>query len=306
MARRDGREAPAQPLHTGARGHVGNVDSEYGGALPQWRPLSARGQADSRFDTLHEGLPTWIHASAVGWIQPTFQGEFGDRLATLQNVLRLELQLNWQSQHHAYTDLLNRIQQDGELALDVLDYLVYLVDESHAKELGGILTLGGSAWEVTPDGSGRHQLTRRAVGPVVESIEAMRTPSQRAHQHLVAAWSALMGRNPNPSTAYGEAIRAVEAAAKPVVTRDDPSATLGKIIAAIRDKPSKWTVVLAKSSPEQVADMADLIWQGQLDRHGSDDPDAPLSVSQEEADAAFHIALALVRLFVSCGIKPVA
>jgi hypothetical protein len=48
--------------------------------------------------------------------------------------------------------------------------------------------------------------------------------------------------------------------------------------------------------------MAAMIWTGQLDRHGTDDPAAPLNVDQAEADAAFHIALALVRLFVSAAI----
>ena len=114
-----------------------------------------------------------------------------------------------------------------------------------------------------------------------------------------------MGRNPNPSVAYSQAIKATEAAAKPVVTPTDDLATLGKIIRAIRDRPAKWTVVLDKASPGQIADMADLIWKGPVDRHGSDDPNAPLAVTQEEADAAFHIALGLVRIFVSGAITAV-
>jgi len=40
------------------------------------------------------------------------------------------------------------------------------------------------------------------------------------------------------------------------------------------------------------------VWKGQLDRHGTDDETVPLSVSPEQADAAFSTCLNLVRLFV--------
>lgn len=43
--------------------------------------------------------------------------------------------------------------------------------------------------------------------------------------------------------------------------------------------------------------MLAMIWQSQFDRHGTHDESVPLSVSQEQADAAVHISLALVRLF---------
>ena len=115
-----------------------------------------------------------------------------------------------------------------------------------------------------------------------------------------------MGRNPDPSRAYNEAIRAVEVVAAPVVIPDDPKATLGKIIKAMEDKPSKWTVDLVEATPEQVTGMAAMIWQAQFDRHGTDDEDVPLNVSQEQADAAVHVAIALVRLFAGGHITRVA
>jgi hypothetical protein len=64
---------------------------------------------------------------------------------------------------------------------------------------------------------------------------------------------------------------------------------------AMRDAPAKWAYVLGDL--DVVITMCDSIWTGQLDRHGTDDAAVPLSVSHEQADAAFHVALALVRLF---------
>lgn len=75
------------------------------------------------------------------------------------------------------------------------------------------------------------------------------------------------------------------------------------MIADIRNKPAKWTVVLEGASMENVADLASMIWTSQLDRHGTDDETVPLSVSQDEADAAVHLAIGLVRLFVGGQVK---
>lgn len=192
---------------------------------------------------------------------------------------------------------------DREFALDVLDFCVqHVASESYSEQLGNVLTIGGSEWDVSTSGDQGAHVVRRIPGPIDDSIDAIRTDSERAHHHLEVAWSKLVGRNPDPSTAYRESVRAVESAAKPTVTPNDSTATLGKIIRAIRDKPEKWHVMLDQASSSQIAEMAELLWRGQLDRHGTDDLDAPLNVSQNEADAAFYIALALVRLFTSGAI----
>jgi hypothetical protein len=50
---------------------------------------------------------------------------------------------------------------------------------------------------------------------------------------------------------------------------------------------------------ETVADMLDLVWKGQSDRHGSPDLTAPISVSQEQAEAAMHLAVTVVQWFTT-------
>lgn len=74
----------------------------------------------------------------------------------------------------------------------------------------------------------------------------------------------------------------------------------------MRDKPSKWKLNL---NPEgingitQVVGMMQLLWKSQLDRHGTGDVDAPISVTREESEVALHIAASLVHLFTSGAIR---
>lgn len=277
-----------------------------------FRPLSSRGTADPRFDGPQEGLPDYLLRPVMNWFggllwitEPMYGSVPNvEVLQTLQLALRLPRPLDWSRDgESAIQNLRSRMADDREFALDVLDFFVQRVaTPDYADELGKILEEGGSEWEVVELPDDGRQLAKRVIGPVRETIDSLRNDSERAHHHLSLAWQKLVGRSPDPSGAYREAIRGVEAAAKPVVTPNDPTATLGKIIRAVRDKPEKWVVVLDKSSPGQIADMADLIWRGQLDRHGTDDPDTPLNVTQEEADAAVHIAISLSRLFAGGAI----
>jgi hypothetical protein len=202
-------------------------------------------------------------------------------------------------------DLLSRVtkNEDG-FALDAIDWMLHNSASFHhrktdirkwAESLDDLLRDGGSTWEVT-DVSDGFQLTRRVVGPVVDVLERTATEATRAHAHLAAAWSKLTGRNPDPSGAYREAVRAVEAVAKPIILPDNDQATLGQMVAALRDKPEKWTTTIG--SVADVRAQMEATWTNQLDRHGTDDETVPLNVSPEQADAAFSTCLNLVRLFV--------
>lgn len=281
-----------------------------------FRPLSKRDKPDPRFDGPQKGLPAYLLQPVLRWaVTQLTQQSFtstgwspdAQALSALQVALRLEPVLDWSGGGDtAMESLFQRMQTDSEFALDVLDYLIQDAEWPAVQEIERVLVLGGSEWEVARTASNRPHLAKRVVGPVGDVVDEVRNHSERAHHHLSAAWEKLVGRNPDPSAAYKEAIRAVEAAAKPVVTPDDSEATLGKIVRALRDKPEKWTVVLDGASVEQVARMGEMIWKGQLDRHGTDDPEAPLNVSQDEADAAVHIAISLTRLFASGGVTRVS
>jgi hypothetical protein len=276
----------------------------YRTGVATYRPLSRRG--DPSFDVLVHGVPGHLVEPLAQWFRWVANTEGGHidaaKLQALQNKLRLERPFRW-SGGIAYTwaDLKSRIGSDKSFGLDAADAFLRMgyVSEPLRRYLRMLLRDAGSIWEVTDTDGGRARLTERAPGPVIDAIGAVGDASDRAYRHLRDSWVALMGRQPDSSTAYREAVRAVEAAAKPVVSPANELTTLGTIIRDMRAKPDKWAVGLEHGTPEQVIAMCDLLWKGQVDRHGSDDPDAPLNVTQEEADSAFYLALALVRLFTS-------
>jgi hypothetical protein len=119
---------------------------------------------------------------------------------------------------------------------------------------------------------------------MVDAIEHVRSASERAGDHLSEAWRHLAGRDPLPDQAYFQAVLAVEAAARPIVTPNDSSTTLGRMIGTVDATPSNWTFALGDAS--DVVRPARLLWETHR-RHGTDDREAPMGISQEEADAWF-------------------
>ena len=243
----------------------------------------------------------------LSWARNSFLDSAGNvnvaALNGLQLAFRLERPLAGSGPRDLLADLLTRMDEDDEFALDVLDWMLHCwqhfgadwYSEQWSQRLNELLRKGGSAWEVTTTDDS-YQLTRRAVGPVVDVLEHTAAEATRAHNHLASAWSKLTGRNPDPSGAYREAVRAVEVVAKPIILPSNDKATLGQMISAMRDKPDKWVTTIG--TVDDVRGQMDAAWTSQLDRHGTDDEAVPLNVSPEEADAAFSTCLNLVRQFV--------
>lgn len=287
------------------------------GHVTAWRPLSKRGQSDTRLDDPTEGLPSYLLGPVLGWFYtvcaPNGEVRRG-ALERLQLRFKLEPPLDWSRRgERAVEDLAERMNSDHEFGLDVLDYVLHHIKEftsqyerpvEVAVGLATVLRDGGSAWEVgaLAETGDSFQLLRRAIGPVREVIDSLPAAS-RAHRHLVMAWNRLSGRHPDESAAYREAVRAIEAAAKPVVLPKDDLATLGKMIRAMRDAPDKWTVT--SGTVDDVRRMMEIVWTNQLDRHGTDDESVPLAVSPAQADLAVTLAVTLARLFAGGHVQRV-
>jgi hypothetical protein len=133
--------------------------------------------------------------------------------------------------------------------------------------LDHILATGGSAYHYR---NGR--LERRVDDTAVAAFERVAaTANDEASMHLRRAWTATYGRDPEPSRAYGEAVRAVEAVACPLLLPDDPRPTLGKAIARLRDQAEGWHFVLpgareaAGTRPFRI--MLQLLWTADRSRH---------------------------------------
>lgn len=257
---------------------------------------------------MHEGVPSWLRRSLLDWVigQITDSRHYVDPEDVKWLERRLRLELDW---GRAGPDqLVHMIENDDELLLDVVDALLgrtkWRADNNLNSEAVRLLMMmhdAGSAWGIQETETGHLRLMRRVGESAVADAKQAMEGGTRASHHLRRAWNAAFGRNPNASEAYREAVKAVEASARPVVIPTDPVATLGKVIAAMRDAPQKWQVVLDSArgfdQVGAVIQMCDSLWQGQVDRHGTDEANAPLNVTDKQAEAAVHLAVLLVQWF---------
>jgi hypothetical protein len=267
--------------------------------LSDYRPLSKLGQYDPDLDTLHAEMPPWMVQSIRVWLTPrlssaTQQGSRrarGQVVREMERALRLRVPLDWgrASGQLVHVSVLSLLDQPGPFAMDCVGFFVSREESTAEIEvLNEILRSGGSAWEATRDESG-YRLTRRDLGAAREAITQVEPLASRAHTFLVDSWAAVATREPNANEAYDKAVKAVEAAAHPVVQPNHPTATLGSMLGEMKAHRELWAFVLGDI--DLVIDMADRLWTTHI-RHGTDvrtDHEVP------EADAALHLAIPLVR-----------
>ncbi len=284
-----------------------------------WSPLSRRESQEPERGPV-EGLPPYLFGPVKDWILSALveYDSYGElhvhSLDRFQVKMALDPPLARLAPRDLLNDLSDRMEGDPEFTLDLADYILHEINRfwgdpfvlvQKVEEIKSTLDAGRSVWEpreIREANDLSFELVRRDVGPVRETIASLSRQS-RVHHHLVTALDKLTSRDPDPSGAYREAIRAVEAAAKPVILPGASLATLGTMIRAIEDKPEKWETTIGSIEGIQ-ADM-EAVWTSQLDRHGTDDESVPLSVSPEQADAAFAICLSLTRLFVNGHVRRV-
>jgi hypothetical protein len=187
--------------------------------------------------------------------------------------------------------------------LDVVDAFVGAIEDlALVQPVADAFDFGRSVWRVSPAGRGLERRVSESLTALTDRVA--RASGGSAGNHLRGAWQAAWGLHPDPSKALGEAIKAVECAAIPVVLPRDPGATLGKVIGELRSTSARWVMPMesTKRDPIQsLVGMLELLWHGQSDRHGG--VDLTVAVTQEQAEAALPVAVALVDLFQSRAVR---
>jgi hypothetical protein len=168
-------------------------------------------------------------------------------------------------------------------------------------DLERILRDANSVWRVSETFDGLEERVNETATAAV--LQAIRSANDEAADHLHTAWESTYGRDRKPDTAYGESVLAVEAVANPLVSPKNNQGTLGTIIRDLRNQLNKWELVLKDNSGqpasiEALLSMLTLLWQGQSRHAGS--PNSRRQ-TQEEAEAAFHLAATLVQ-WLSTGV----
>jgi hypothetical protein len=244
--------------------------------------------------------------------------EYWDPVASVirevERICRIETQ--WQGDGKEYSDRTAGLQYlradlyaDEEKFLAAVDLrLSHVSNPAVIEELEVILKDAGSEWRVGQF-KARPALVKRVDDTVQHAAEVLAKLGTRPGKLLGEAWGYAFSMHTNPSSAYRSAVRAVEAAAAPVLTPKDPQPSLGKMITALRDGMAKWRfafTVDSKVDPKKVlVDMMQLLWTNDYARHIDVDPAAPLNVSQEEAETAVVLALTLINWFTSGAIEKI-
>jgi hypothetical protein len=291
----------------------------------EWVPFHVRHDpaGAKAYEALRDGIPGSLRTSVAAWVKKAINIlSGGDKEAYRGIHLLLERTLDIESLDWRYdgTDLHSSLVAEmfgnEDLGLSVLDLLLRelrtRVDKNGddgtsrvlAKSLDVILRQGRSAFRVREDRSG---LEDRIDPTATERADGLLQQSTRASDHLRRAWDGVYGLKKNPSHAYHEAVKAVEAAAIPVAVPRKASATLGDVLGDMKAHGEKRYLVALDPSGNQkpvvpiesVIGMIELLWKSQYDRHGTPDESTPASVREEEAEAALHLALTLTHWFES-------
>ncbi len=243
-----------------------------------------------------QGARDWVW----GILNSRHQGVIDKRMLRVEQ--HLHRPLDWhQGTVPAFKQILEWLDDD-EIGLNLLDHcLGEHADSEAAKQLEDILDASGSAWTVGLDDQNQFQLERRVDATTAKAAKCEMEQSSNAAVHLKEAWSDIYRHKPNPSAGYRNAVRAIEAVCPLTVIPNDPKPTLGKVIAAMRLKPSKWKTEIG--DVDTVIRMLEAVWGSQTDRHGSGEKNRPPNVTQREAEAALHLAVTLVQLFRTKAIR---
>ena len=280
-------------------------------------PLSARIGARAVDRTLHEGVPDWLVRPLLDWLERALNERTVQLVAAR---MRISLLGSVDPPRTLCAELEHQVRFTfDERKWDVLDAIDYLVqvdwdelklpDIVRGEPLPGsdklsrlklVLVEGGSAYHVS---SPHQRLERRVDETAAKAFERSAAVSgDEAGRHLRQAWTATYGLHPDPTTAYREAVRAVEAVACPLVLPKDQKRTLGKVISHLKQASNKWALAIPDGSAAgggvvPLAGMLELLWTGQVSRHGG----APTSRDQRqiEAEAAVSLAATLVQWFAT-------
>jgi hypothetical protein len=196
--------------------------------------------------------------------------------------------------------LIDAAVRDSRLMLNMIETV--LTDTGwvpgRARDLESILAAGGSAYTVRNDELGLEMRVLPEARDAVKSVIAAASSATSVGPHLAGAWNAAFSISPDPVKSYSESIKAVEAAAAPVLTPNDSLATLGKLIGHLAANIDSWHMAVPDGTDPSIATvlaMMRTLWDGQTSRHGGTSPTMPETV--ESAQAAIFIATALAQWF---------
>lgn len=296
--------------------------------MSERRILSNRSTEIDKRDTLHDNIPKWMENSIWNWLSGVFTyktsaGYTRYMNSTIRNVeLHIRQSFGTNSEDRVlFVGLYNTFTSSPVIALDILQATVelayiqqpgehtsvtslskiHVIHYSSIEGLNTIIQNGGSKWRIVVSGN-QARMESRVDAAMHSAYDKLSMSKEDYAKHLKEAWLSCFGRDPNPSAVYTSAIKAVEAAAWPVISPKDSKATLGTILGAFDSliKARKLKSGFHDNEEAQTLTMAHSVmsrlWKSQTDRHATGNYKQP---SQAEAESAVHLAILVCQLFSS-------
>lgn len=307
-------------------------------SVPLAQSLRAREAGLPLDTTLYEGVPPHLDGPLRAWARTFIAGELEQRVALQMGITMDQSYLRAVAAAHGHPGhLVDLIGWSGSRLLEAIDRALQLDQRLHwevdvvgraedrnqatladwiplhrwprsshrATAVAGLAQLlrdASSAYSVSWDVP--LHLARR-VDPTVQAAadETTATADPDTAELLSRAWTQVYGRDPDPTSGYHTAVRAVETVARPLVLPNNQRATLGQVIAHLRDASEKWELGLVDKngdgSIEPLVAMLGRLWQAQVSRHGGGA--GSRGQTQAEAEAAVHLAVLCVH-WLSTGV----
>ncbi|QUD81388.1 hypothetical protein J8M97_16470 [Gordonia polyisoprenivorans] len=284
-----------------------------------WAPFGLDADEAVEYSALREDIPPWLAPSLWEWIAEEFTSRSSSGYESLrvellresERVLRKSVGFSGDrfDREIGLVSLLASYSTSGPKPLwRLVDFCLSKSTryQGNPRKLESLLLDSGAAWTVGLR-AGKPGLVRRVPEGVAVAAEAVFAKGD-AGARLRTAWEKAFGVDPEPDVAYSRAVKAVEDAAIPVVSGNDKAATLGKVIAQIRDGGQFALPMMRehKDAPSHdvLLGMLQLLWTGQHDRHGGNPLPSTPSVTQDEAEAAVLLAVTLVGWFETGKVRP--
>jgi hypothetical protein len=270
-------------------------------------PLHLRDDPDgvAEWETLKPDVPPWLRDPIKDWLRDNFISPRGRFNATFVQRLEMALEVSMTEHGRPLATVATWFVTYPEMALAVVDFALNHAAEftgvqmaqAHGVAMAKILHNGRSVWQVERrDDAPGFRLVRSDLAEAQDAVGRLVETTDRPGVHLAKAWSKIAGLEVDANGAYDQAVRAVEAAAHPVITPKDERGQLGKIASAIKDDPSKWTFALG--AMDTVEAMMRSMARTNV-RHGTSEK---VEHTEDEALAAVHTAIALVGYFTGGAI----
>jgi hypothetical protein len=241
-------------------------------------------------------VQSWLRSSVDSGNGPNPLQVFSEFDMRSQN----EFPIAHQAAEYGIESVIETLLLQTDLCLDFVDFLIFktaqrVVMTRYASMLEEILEQSGSMWRVGIR-NGSAGLERRVSGELEQMADLELGVGDTISKYIGEAWADTFGRNPRPSIAYVNCVKALEACLVNRVIPNDASGIVSRALSQMKTDDC-WSFNLKQrpSYPSSEALILTLrsIVSGQ-DRHAGN---GDLKVSVAEAETAVVLTVAILHLF---------